>query len=202
MNAAEAYKRAHRLHYEDGDLDAARAGYEEVVRYFPGTPEAGYAQTQLDNIESDNFARPSRPSDDPLVRHLVAERERWSKHGKAATARAAQIRDELRSRFPECSVEVDGPLWVESESVWRCSLFVAIGDGPPQSLPVLPFELQTESDPRNVVSAHPVLQGESGQWVAVDGVEMLDAIESGLKELIGLVVRSSSLAETEDERDA
>ena len=44
------YKRGHDAHYKNKDDGTAEAVYTELIAKFPGSPEAGYAQSQLKNI--------------------------------------------------------------------------------------------------------------------------------------------------------
>ncbi len=74
MTSAELYKQAYDSHYKAKDLDAAEAGYEQVLEEYPDSPEAGYAKSQLENIEK---ARNPRVLD-------VSELEPDSLEGKIA----------------------------------------------------------------------------------------------------------------------
>lgn len=47
---ARRYERAHGLHYGSKDLHGALELYLEVLAVDIGTPEAGYARSQVDNI--------------------------------------------------------------------------------------------------------------------------------------------------------
>jgi len=49
-DAARLYAAAHALHYSEHDLLAALRAYERIIALHPGTPEAGYARTQIRNI--------------------------------------------------------------------------------------------------------------------------------------------------------
>ena len=50
-SADDVFQAAYRAHYKERDLAAARAGYERVLAEYPNAPEAGYARTQLANLE-------------------------------------------------------------------------------------------------------------------------------------------------------
>ena len=47
---AQMYKRGHDAHYKKKDIETADAVYKELMEKFPGSPEAGYAKSQLDNM--------------------------------------------------------------------------------------------------------------------------------------------------------
>lgn len=51
MESSELYQAAYSLHYEKDDYDAAVAKYNEVIGQFPDSQEAGWAKTQLQNID-------------------------------------------------------------------------------------------------------------------------------------------------------
>jgi hypothetical protein len=47
---SKRYKNAYRIHYTEGDLREALGLYKGVIAAFPDTNEAGYSQTQIQNI--------------------------------------------------------------------------------------------------------------------------------------------------------
>jgi hypothetical protein len=48
--AGQDYAAAHNMHYKDKDLNAALDLYQGVMAVHPDTPEAGYSQSQIQNI--------------------------------------------------------------------------------------------------------------------------------------------------------
>lgn len=52
----ELFQAAYKAHHKQRDPSAARAGYERIVAEHPNSPEAGYARTQLDNLDRDEVA--------------------------------------------------------------------------------------------------------------------------------------------------
>jgi uncharacterized protein YbjQ (UPF0145 family) len=51
---ADIYQTAYQDHYKHSELDAARAGYHRLVNEFPKSEEAGYARTQLWNLDQES----------------------------------------------------------------------------------------------------------------------------------------------------
>lgn len=49
--AEKLYKRAYEMHYTDKDYEGAVALYREVIERFPNSKEAGYAASQIENID-------------------------------------------------------------------------------------------------------------------------------------------------------
>ncbi len=45
------FKQAYDLHYKCSDAEAALNVYQKIISEYPSSPEAGYAQTQIQNIE-------------------------------------------------------------------------------------------------------------------------------------------------------
>ncbi len=50
MSSTDLYKEAHNIHYKDGDFSSAQVAYQRIIDEYPGSAEAGYADTQLRNI--------------------------------------------------------------------------------------------------------------------------------------------------------
>jgi hypothetical protein len=53
------YEEAYAAHYEDADAEKAKRLYRAVIEKFPDSKEAGYARTQLQNLDS-NPPQPDR----------------------------------------------------------------------------------------------------------------------------------------------
>lgn len=53
LNSRDLFQKAYDLHYKKYDLELAEAHYKLVIEKFPDSPEAGYAKTQLRNLEED-----------------------------------------------------------------------------------------------------------------------------------------------------
>jgi outer membrane protein assembly factor BamD (BamD/ComL family) len=52
MDSPELYKLAYSLHYEKDEFDAAKEKYNELLEKFPNSQEAGWARTQIENINN------------------------------------------------------------------------------------------------------------------------------------------------------
>jgi uncharacterized protein YbjQ (UPF0145 family) len=51
--AEDIYQQAYRDHYTHSDSESARVAYQRVIQEYPKSAEAGYARTQLENLERD-----------------------------------------------------------------------------------------------------------------------------------------------------
>ena len=61
------YKKAHGKHYTEKDEEGAEAGYRQVIEMFPNTPEAGYAKSQIANIEKSRKPKIPIPQAEPTT---------------------------------------------------------------------------------------------------------------------------------------
>lgn len=53
MTKEELYKQAYSYHYDSESFDKAEELYNEIINSYPGSNEAGYAKSQLDNIQKE-----------------------------------------------------------------------------------------------------------------------------------------------------
>ena len=52
MDSKELYKKAYNLHYSKSDFSKAIELYQEIIKDFPESEEAGYSKNQIENIEN------------------------------------------------------------------------------------------------------------------------------------------------------
>lgn len=73
MTAQSLYQQAYTAHYSEFDCDKALDGYRRVISEFPNSAEAGYARTQITNLERDRTAleRKRSPASVPVAPHVA-----------------------------------------------------------------------------------------------------------------------------------
>lgn len=85
MSAEALYQQAHDAHHKSEDADTAESLYLQVLGDFPESPEAGYAQTQLNNLRTDrpgleaNGIRRQKMEAEQRSKQLLVEKERLLK---------------------------------------------------------------------------------------------------------------------------
>lgn len=52
VNSKELYKQAYDYHYNTNEFSKALELYKQIISQFPESPEAGYSETQIENIEN------------------------------------------------------------------------------------------------------------------------------------------------------
>jgi hypothetical protein len=87
--AQKIYQRAYEMHYTEKDYEGAVSLYREVIERFPMAKEAGYAATQIENIDG------MSPED------MAAEREREDQKARDERAAPTPKRNvrKIESRF-------------------------------------------------------------------------------------------------------
>lgn len=97
------YKLAHGKHYKENDEPGAEAAYREVIERFPSTPEAGYAKSQLANIETSRAPKPQVAYEPPplTVEQQITQRFSCSRceHKECATKRLSMSGSGLSRLF-------------------------------------------------------------------------------------------------------
>jgi hypothetical protein len=89
------YAAAYAVHYEVGDLLAAVGYYRSIIAAYPGTPEAGYARSQVMNIVNGSVSHQTL-FDAQVALALIALEAR---DRKAIDGAALRQRRETAARF-------------------------------------------------------------------------------------------------------
>lgn len=63
------FKQAYDLHYKCSDAEAALNVYQKVISEYPSSPEAGYAQTQIQNIEKNRDLLNKKHAQNKKIQH-------------------------------------------------------------------------------------------------------------------------------------